>query len=194
MMSDGWYGLAAPTETVVQGDLIFNCPLLAWRSGDIQVSGGDIGQTFRQNVQIIENNVIVMTQACDLAQGKVQNVIVCPHYTLEQYRSTWSGTMLAQGQNPTEKAWKKQCEFISDGYVWNLSMLNAGSEEGVDLPIRIVDFHEVFTLPRVFLESLLAQRGQPRPYLLSPYREHLSQAFARYFMRVGLPTSISKTW
>ena len=28
--------------------------------------------------------------------------------------------------------------------------------------------------------------------LLPPYREHLSQAFARYFMRVGLPVDIDK--
>lgn len=26
-----------------------------------------------------------------------------------------------------------------------------------------------------------------RNILMPPYREHLSQAFARYFMRVGLP-------
>lgn len=26
--------------------------------------------------------------------------------------------------------------------------------------------------------------------LLPPYREHLSQAFARYFMRVGLPQDL----
>lgn len=27
--------------------------------------------------------------------------------------------------------------------------------------------------------------------LNSPYKEHLSQAYARFFMRVGLPTNIS---
>jgi hypothetical protein len=57
-----------------------------------------------------------------------------------------------------------------------------------------VDFHEVFTVPREFLESLLAARGRPRPRLLSPHREHLSQAFARYFMRVGLPAPIDEAW
>jgi len=57
-----------------------------------------------------------------------------------------------------------------------------------------VDFHEVFTLPRAFLESLLVARGKLRPRLLSPYREFLSQAFARYFMRVGLPIPVDVTW
>ena len=59
---------------------------------------------------------------------------------------------------------------------------------------RVVDFHEVFTLPRPVLESLLTARDVPRLQFLAPYREHLSQSFARSFMRVGLPTSVTKTW
>ena len=49
-------------------------------------------------------------------------------------------------------------------------------------------------MPREFLESLLAARGRERPRLLSRYREHLSQAFARYFMRVGLPVPVDVAW
>jgi hypothetical protein len=46
-------------------------------------------------------------------------------------------------------------------------------------------------LPFPFLSSLAAANGK-RLRLLPPYREHLSQAFARFFMRVGLPTDIPK--
>ncbi len=53
---------------------------------------------------------------------------------------------------------------------------------------------EVFTLPRPVLESLLKARGVSRPQLLPPYREHLSQAFARFFMRVGLPSPVTRFW
>ena len=45
-------------------------------------------------------------------------------------------------------------------------------------------------VPRAFLEDLIAERGTKRLRLLPPYREHLSQAFARFFMRVGLPVDI----
>jgi hypothetical protein len=58
----------------------------------------------------------------------------------------------------------------------------------------VVDFLELYTLPRGLLEALLRSRGVPRVRLLPPYREHLSQAFARFFMRVGLPQPIDKTW
>ena len=54
----------------------------------------------------------------------------------------------------------------------------------------VVDFHEVFSLPVHFLELWLSRGGNRRLRLLPPYREHLSQAFARFFMRVGLPVDI----
>jgi len=50
----------------------------------------------------------------------------------------------------------------------------------------VVDFHRLFTLPKAFVSWFAASSG-PRLRLRSPYREHLAQAFARYFMRVGLP-------
>ncbi len=57
-----------------------------------------------------------------------------------------------------------------------------------------MDFHDIFTLPREFLEGFLSRLSAPRLRLLPPYREHLSQAFARFFMRVGLPQSLEKSW
>ncbi len=74
-------------------------------------------------------------------------------------------------------------------------MLNREENDGeTRIDTRIVNFHEVFTVPRIFLESLISQRGQERYRLLPPYREHLSQAFARFFMRVGLPLPIERNW
>lgn len=52
----------------------------------------------------------------------------------------------------------------------------------------------MYTLPRTFLESFLQNKQQSRLRLRPPYREHLSQAFARFFMRVGLPTGVKKVW
>jgi hypothetical protein len=81
-----------------------------------------------------------------------------------------------------------------DSFAMSFGIQVTKSGDGVELEHRVVDFHEVFTLPRPVLESLLRARGRVRPQLLPPYREHLSQAFARFFMRVGLPTPVMKTW
>jgi len=40
------------------------------------------------------------------------------------------------------------------------------------------------------LKELAAQQAL-RQRLLPPYREHLAPAFARFFMRVGLPIDVS---
>jgi hypothetical protein len=102
-------------------------------------------------------------------------------------KSSWMGARFRTGV-PTSSLTSK------DGYAWNLSILNQSSVTGLEFEHRIVAFHEVFTLPREFLESLLAARGRDRPRLLAPYREHLSQAFARDFMRVGLPVPVDVAW
>ena len=50
----------------------------------------------------------------------------------------------------------------------------------------VVDFHQLFVLPKSLVLNIASANGA-RLRLTSPYKEHLSQAFARYFMRVGLP-------
>jgi len=44
-------------------------------------------------------------------------------------------------------------------------------------------------VPFDFIVDLAKKKGK-RLRLLPPYREHLSQAFARFFIRVGLPVDI----
>jgi hypothetical protein len=53
----------------------------------------------------------------------------------------------------------------------------------------VVDYQEIFTLPRDYLADGAAELGSrcvSRPLFL----EQFSQAFARFFMRVGLPATI----
>jgi len=82
------------------------------------------------------------------------------------------------------------CEDIAAGYVWNQTFLDGFEHPVAGIEIRVVDFHDVFTVPREFSEAILSQRNVPRLRLLPPYREYLSQAFARFFMRVGLPQPV----
>ena len=57
--------------------------------------------------------------------------------------------------------------------------------------VRIIDFRRVYSLPLAFARQVAARCGGERLCLLPPYREHLSQAFARYFMRESeLPQDI----
>lgn len=53
----------------------------------------------------------------------------------------------------------------------------------------IINFKDIFSVPVDLARTIACQNGK-RLRLCPPYREHLSQAFARYFMRVGLPINI----
>jgi hypothetical protein len=174
---------------ISQGELLFSCPVLVWsnQTNDLQETSPLTERILGQAIDLV-----VMTQACDLEHDKVRSVVLCPHSSITSYRVVWDRSVRKRNQNPTEKAWRKLLDDITGGLVWNLTLLNRFVGEP-PMEARIVDFHEVFTLPRDFLEAFIDQVGTPRLGLNSPYREHLSQAFARYFMRVGLPTPVDRT-
>lgn len=194
MTNDLWYEVVNANIELTQGDIILGCPVVRWASKSIEPSTVDSFEILKSAIEVVLADVVVITQACDLEQHKVENAILCPHVSLDKYKEEWEAAMRVMSQNPTSKAWQRTCEDIKNGYIWNLSMLNEGNVADLVLTHRVVDFHDVFTLPRTFLESLMQSREQPRLRLRPPYREHLSQAFARFFMRVGLPTGISKVW
>lgn len=194
MKNNLWYEAVSASTKLTQGDIILDCPVIRWASKPVELKDGHEIQTLKSSIEAVSADVVVITQACDLEQHKVTNVILCPHISLDKYKEEWEAALKSKGHNPTQKAWERTCDDIKNGYSWNLSMLNGGSLENLTLTHRIVDFSDVYTLPRTFLESLLQSKGQSRMRLCPPYREHLSQAFARFFMRVGLPTGITKAW
>jgi len=196
MMSNEWYEEVLAAVPITQGDLILDCPILAWKPEPVQmISGTDREHdVLRAATNAVRADVVVLSQACDLEHNKVANAILCPHLPLEEYKKLWEDAMAQGGQNATPKAWRRHWDDIREGFNWNLTVLNAGSAGSLSVTHRVVDFHEVFTVPRTFIESLISQRGWPRLRLRPPYREHVSQAFARFFMRVGLPVPIKTAW
>src|SRR5437588_49586 len=69
-------------------------------------------------------------------------------------------------------------------------VLNRCELTGQEMDFLLVDIRRIFTLSVDMVRELAAAQS-PRVRLLPPYREHLSQAFARFFMRVGLPVDIN---
>jgi hypothetical protein len=198
MMSSAWYQLAEATEPLAQGDIILDCPVFTIGSdlGEILVSENgsleDEDVDFDEVVSAESADVVVMTQACDLEQGKVQNVVLCPARGLSEYKEDWEQQQREQGQNPTLRSWASHFKNVRDGFVWNLTVINDARIDEQELEMRVVDFHEVFSVPREVIERVLKKRGVSRFRLNPPYREHLSQSFARFFMRVGLPVPVSE--
>lgn len=123
--------------------------------------------------------LIVLTQSCDLANGKAPNVALCPIYRLDEFEQsnkhfTKPGT------------W----ENVRKGRVEGLQLLASPEHPENNRESLVVDFGHIVSLPIEYLSQHAADLGD-RWRLQSPFLEHFSQGFARFFMRVGLPAGIA---
>ena len=168
-----WYG-SIEGDSLRQGDLLDGCPLLLPKGESLDVLGAP-GTTLEGVLQV--RDVVVMSQSCDLEQAKLDLVLVCPHVPVEDLESADS-RFKGRGK-----------ELLRKGNVPGYHLLAACGIPGTERGIRVVDFRQAHSLPFDFMRNLARARC-PRLRLLPPYREHLAQAFARFFMRVGLPIDI----
>ncbi|WP_129671897.1 hypothetical protein [Candidatus Chloroploca sp. Khr17] len=166
-----WYETANPEEGITQGEIIRNCPVVI-PPDTIDLAHNSI------DVKVRSYDVIIMSQACDLENQKLDVVVVCGLWKFSDFEGT--------NQYFKSKAGK---EALRRGNVPGYNLLNKCDLEGAEFEFSVVDFRNIFGLPFNFLTQF-TKTNPPRVRLLPPYREHLSQAFARYFMRVGLPVDI----
>lgn len=125
-------------------------------------------------------NLVIVSQSCDLVEGRdaLAHVLLCSLCTPAEL-------MPKQGKGKR----LEELENLRKGRKPALHLLNRCDLQGMERDFRIVDFRRVFSLPIGFVRNFARDSGQ-RLRLCPPYREHLAQAFARYFMRVGLPIDI----
>jgi len=167
-----WYGLVQSSDELEQGDLLFGCPVVSYAP--------EIGFPIpKETIPAVKAifDVVVMSQSCDLVNEKISDVMLCPHWELAR-------------ETEANPALKKAQEAIRKGQLYrNLLLAESEIQERL-MNVRIVDFGRIFCLPKQFVKQVAASQ-MPRLRLLPPYREHLSQSFARFFMRVGLPKDVS---
>ncbi|MBL8191920.1 MAG: hypothetical protein JNK38_28170 [Acidobacteria bacterium] len=129
-------------------------------------------------VRVEVGDLIIVTQSCDLEQGKAQFVALCPIFPLDVYEAI----------NPELKG-KGRWEQVRKGRIEGLYLLSSPTNPDNNHEALVVDFGEIHSVPFDLLAAH-AKEVTPRWRLKSPYLEHFSQAFARFFMRVGLPSAI----
>ncbi len=163
-------------DSLFQGDLIENCPILQPPT-DIPLEDN---ATVPEEVGYQKYDVVVMSQSCDLLADKLDHVLLSSYWTVSRMKEF----------NP-DHANEGFLEKIRRGNIPGYHMLNNPDVDGFADDHLIVDFRTTFSVPLEFLKCF-AKRSSPRLRVLPPYREHLSQAFARFLMRVGLPEDIPK--
>lgn len=167
-MTFEWFS-TIDTQHLEQGDIFFRCDVIT------SVANTDAPEDLDAELKTFD--VIVLSQSCDLAHRKIEHALVCPHWTVEAL-----GEALPRFANP------KELEHVRQGNVPGFHMINACAVQGFTSSVRVVSFRQLYAVPVSYLAA--KANVTPRLRLLPPYREQLAQAFARYFMRVGLPIDI----
>lgn len=157
------YHTPQPEAALTQGDLVDDCPLVYWDglSSDAETELHSVTGSAR---------VVILTQACDLAQHKAARVLVA---VVHVARHLADRGILKPGVIRDQI----RCHRV---YGWYFLPAGEAVEESV------VDLRHLHTVPRIVLDRLIGG-GKRVTSLCTPYREHLAQHFATTYARIGLP-------
>jgi hypothetical protein len=151
-----------------QGDIIDDCPILVWK-----LAPPPLDLDVPPEIRIIR--VVVLTQACDLAQDKTTRVVVAPvHPAAELVAKNILKSQTVRDQ-------------VRRGLVFGWYFLPAAPAP-VNLAESIVDLRELHTIERRTLEYLVSA-GKRVARIQTPWREHLAQHFGTTYTRIALPGS-----
>jgi len=160
-------------SALMQGDVLRDTPVPHFGS---QYGDGS------PRAQWIPMRLIVLTQSCDLVsrESQANEVFLC--------RIVEAVDMLAKDGKWSQTA-KGRFKNIRAGRQPEFHLLHDWEDPNDPKKAKIADFRQVFSVPLDYLKNHAASLGT-RPRIHSPYREHFSQAYARYHMRVGLPSDL----
>lgn len=164
-----WYSQIESDKDLEQGDLLLNCPIVLPPT-NVNVEEWD-------SFEVNEYDVVILSQSCDLAAKKINLVQVSPFTTLSEFCKI----------NPNFNNYKSK-ENIRRGYLPGYHLLSKCDYLDSD-DYLIIDFKSTFSVSFSFLEEF-KKLSENRIRIKSPYKEHLSQSYARFYMRVGLPSDI----
>ncbi len=176
-----WYEKIAQAAPFEQGDFFDNVPVLTLTHWYLDhTSENPVLQTMAER-----HNLVLMTQSCDLIKYRdADQVLLCPRLDYH----------LAEKQVPSlagSGGWRS----LIAGRVIGSHILNRCDIVEHYCDYQVVDLRRVFSIPMGFLREVASrENAKSRIRLLPPYREHLAQAFARQFMRVGLPIDLPREY
>ena len=155
-----------PLDTdLSQGDILDDCPILVWKPTpplDLDVP---------PEIRVIR--VVVLTQACDLAQDKTTRVVVAPvHDAAELVARNILKAVAIRDQ-------------VRRGQVFGWYFLPAAPAP-VTLAESIVDLRELHTIERRTLEYLVGA-GKRICRIQTPCASTSAQHFGTTYMRIALP-------
>jgi hypothetical protein len=119
----------------------------------------------------VVTDVIVLTQSCDIEKSAQKQLLVATVYPFRQVLARFT-------------------QLREDGYRQNLLRQQSIPDFLIPPLIGIREDWSYVSFRQLHVISKVQAEQCERLELLSPYREGLAQAYARFMMRVGLPEGI----
>ena len=157
----------APSKWLHQGDMLVDIKIPVFKALL------DVQNDPTPEIPVDVGTIVVMTQSCDLENRKAPMVACCPVHTLEEFESF--------NERFTRKG---EWENVRRGKIAGLHLV-PGADIKNNRTCLVVDFRVIHSLTIEHVIEFIKDVGH-HPRLQSPYVEHMSLAFARLFMRVGL--------
>ena len=175
-MAESWWS-RVDDQTLRQGDYFPRCL--------VPVIPRELGESdhLERPVGLLEYGLIILTQSCDLENQRAKVVASCPIWPVSDFER------VSGDPSGSRRQWASKWNSVRKGREPALHLLPSPTDPLNAESTLVVDFRQIHSLPFEYLTrraSELAERWR----LMSPYLEHFSQAFARFFMRVGLPSSV----
>ncbi len=168
-----WYHIVDAGTRINQGDFFYQLQVLnPLKMPDVSSMEADSA------VEVVQIDCVVLTHSCDFQNTTPDDyqVLVCPIASATpELINTNDWGQLVNGRMTDAYLLH---EFISD-------------EPGMAFRYQLVDLKTVYSIPYRLLREHAVAQGK-RVQLQPPYREHLAQAFAKRFMRVGLPIDLPR--
>jgi len=174
-----WYESIHNNRELQQGDILLKFPIFEPPDDYLDLLDKDE----KINSEARFQDVIVMSQSCDLATQtdgtrKIGYVLLCQIYFKNDLESVYPKYQKTETWENLRKGNKLEYHLLSSCHLEN-NMCD----------FILVELQRTYSVKVEILQDF-ASRQENRIRLLPPYREHLSQKFARFFMRVGLPVDI----
>ena len=167
-----WYKTVPSSDTLAQGDFLFDCPTIEVEEDFNYMSLSELDDA---PAKVVTRDFIILSQSCDLEDENIDYVILCPVYPFELMTTFHSNS--------------KRGELKSDRLP-RFALLDKNDRASFPQDYFIVDLASAQSLPLAYVKRFKDARGK-RLTLTSPYKEYLSQKFAYLHMRVGKPTSLT---
>lgn len=186
-----WYQIINSNKEITQGDILEDILIMTSIETESPPYYKSVG---------FPSDVIVMTQACDIQQGKVEYINLCRLLPLDELivkhviknsndQATANITTCGDLVSGQRKIGGKFVESLIQGNIVNYYLL----ENNDILKNRVVDVSESFKMPIKSLYKTISDlEDRDRLRLQPPYREHLAQHYANTFGRIGLPFNLNR--